>query len=104
MARGCVSRQGHQPDTTWRMGAPAGDGVETLCITEETIVENLSDAAYEILRDAVNVARDFQCQSVDSLKWRLRMRWPGKDKEIKEVINYWANTVRENHPYGVTRV
>ncbi|CAN7649196.1 hypothetical protein LJR129_005060 [Acidovorax sp. LjRoot129] len=64
---------------------------------------NLSETAYEILRDAVNVAREFQCLSLAALKSRLAMRWPGQEKEVTEAIQFWANSVRERHPGGVTR-
>jgi len=67
-------------------------------------VSTLSEAAYEILRDAVNVARDFQCQSLAALKSRLAMRWPGKENEVAEAIQFWANSVRERHPGGVSRI
>lgn len=64
----------------------------------------LSDTAYAILRDAVNVARDFQCQSLAALKSRLAMRWPGQDAYIAEAITFWVNSVRERHPGGVSRI
>lgn len=67
------------------------------------IVNTLSEAGYAILRDAVNVARDFQCQSLAALKSRLTMRWSGQELEITEAITFWANSVRERHPGGVPR-
>ena len=67
-------------------------------------MSTLSEAAYEILRDAVNVARDFEYKSLAALKSRLAMRWPGQDQEITEAINFWANSVRERHPGGVSRI
>ena len=65
---------------------------------------NLSESANAILRDAVNVARDFQCQSLATLKSRLAMRWPGQESEISEAIKFWANSVRERNPGGVSRI
>ena len=49
-------------------------------------MSTLSETAYEILRDAVNVSREFQCRSLASLKSRLAARWPGKESEISEAI------------------
>lgn len=63
----------------------------------------LSEAAYAILRDTVNVTRDYQCQRLDALKFRLSTRWPGQETEIDEAIKFWANSVRERHPGGVPR-
>jgi hypothetical protein len=67
-------------------------------------VSALSETAYAILRDAMNVARDFQCQSLAALKARLAMRWPGNEAEVNEAITFWANSVRERHPGGVSRI
>ena len=67
-------------------------------------MSNLSESAHEILRDAVNVARDFQCQSLAALKSRLAMRWPGQESEVAEAIKFWANRVREGNPGGVSRI
>lgn len=67
-------------------------------------MSNLSESAYAILQDAVNVARDFQCQSLASLKSRLAMRWPGQESEVSEAIQFWANSVRSQNPNGVSRV
>ena len=64
----------------------------------------LSDAAYAILRDAVNVARDYQCESLNALKFRLETRWPGQGLDIAEALKFWANNVRESHPGGVQRI
>jgi hypothetical protein len=66
-------------------------------------MSTLSDAAYPILRDAINVAREYQCQRLSALKSRLTTRWPGKEAEIAEAIHFWANSVQEQHPNGVPR-
>lgn len=65
---------------------------------------DLSETVYAIVRDAVNLAREFQCQSLAALKFRLEMRWPGTDAEISEAIVFWANSVRECHPHGVSHI
>lgn len=64
-------------------------------------MKTLSDAAYDILRDAVDVAREFQCRSIKALKLKLEMRWPGQTEAIDEAIQFWADHVRECHPDGV---
>lgn len=67
-------------------------------------MNTLSEDVSAILRDAVNVAREFQIPSLTALKSRLALRWPGKDAEIAEAIKFWANSVRERHPGGVCRI
>ena len=67
-------------------------------------MSTLSEAAHEILRDAINVARDFQCQSLAALKFRLAQRWPGQENDVAEAIRFWANSIRESHPRGVSRI
>lgn len=64
-------------------------------------MDTLSETAYAILRDAVKVTREYQVQSLNALKSRLILRWPGKEAEIADAINFWANNVRESHPRGV---
>lgn len=63
----------------------------------------LSETGYEILRDAVNVAREFQIPNVAALKFRLATRWPGRDNDIAEAIKFWANCLHERHPGGMPR-
>lgn len=67
-------------------------------------MSTLSEVAYVILRDAVNIAREFQINNLNALKFRLTMRWPGKESEIAEAITFWANSIRERYPRGVSRV
>ena len=49
-------------------------------------MNELTDGGYEMLRAAVNAARQFQCQSVKVLKDRLLLTFPGREGEINEAI------------------
>lgn len=51
----------------------------------------LTDTGYDILRDAVTIARNEQIGTVAQLKQRLTQRWPDAVSEIGAVIQYWAN-------------
>lgn len=66
-----------------------------------TEMETLTEGGYEMLRAAVNAARQFQCQTVRALKERLLLTHPGREVEINEAIQFWASSVRERHPNGV---
>jgi len=61
----------------------------------------LSDGGYEMLRAAVNTAREHQCRSVARLKERLVAVHPGRRVDIDEAIGYWAADVRRRYPDGV---
>lgn len=63
----------------------------------------LSEGSYEMLRAAVNTAREHQCNTLERLKERLLTKWPNRTKEIDEAINYWAADVQKRHPAGVPR-
>lgn len=64
-------------------------------------MSTLTEGGYEMLRAAVNAARQFQCQSVKTLKDRLLLSYPGREGEINEAIKFWAESVRQRHPNGV---
>lgn len=64
-------------------------------------METLSESGYDMLRAAVNAARQFQCQSVKALKERLLMTFPDRETEINEAIAFWAANVRQRYPNGV---
>lgn len=66
-------------------------------------METLSESGYDMLRAAVNAARQFQCQSVKALKERLLMTFPDRETAINEAIAFWAARVRERYPNGVPR-
>lgn len=64
-------------------------------------MRTLTEDGFEMLRAAVNAARQFQCQSVKALKDRLLITFPGREVEINEALKFWAASVRERHPNGV---
>lgn len=64
-------------------------------------MNELTDGGYEMLRAAVNAARQFQCQSVKVLKSRLLLTFPCREGEINEAIQFWSESVRRRHPNGV---
>lgn len=64
-------------------------------------MNELSEDGYDMLRAAVNVARQFQCRSVQSLRDRLQIIYPGRDAAIKEAIEFWGANVRERYPHGL---
>lgn len=70
---------------------------------QELTVPNgtLSGRAAEVLRTAVNLARDHQIGSVQDLRNRLNLLYPGGEAEIKEAIQFWANDIARRHPQGV---
>ncbi|MEJ6003797.1 hypothetical protein [Paucibacter soli] len=65
--------------------------------------QSLSDGGYEMLRAAVNTARQHECRSVKGLKRALLAAWPGRDSEIDEAMAYWSANIRQRHPNGVPR-
>ena len=63
----------------------------------------LSDGGYEMLRMAVNTARQSQCRTVGGLKKRLLVAWPDRQNDIDEAVRYWAADVRRRYPNGPDR-
>lgn len=62
---------------------------------------DLSPGGFEMLRAAVNAARQFQCRSVVTLKTKLLSEWPDRATDINEAIDYWAGNLRARYPNGV---
>lgn len=62
---------------------------------------DLSPGGFEMLRAAVNAARQFQCRSVAALKARLLVEWPDRVAEVNEAIDYWAGSLRARYPNGI---
>jgi hypothetical protein len=54
----------------------------------------LSEEGFEVLRTAVNIARDHQCQSVSVLKERLLLAYPGREPLISEALAFWGHSLR----------
>lgn len=67
-------------------------------------MNELTDGGFEMLRAAVNAVRHLQCQSVKALKERLLLTFPGREAEINEAIQFWAESVRQRHPNGVPSI
>lgn len=65
--------------------------------------QTLSDGGYEMLRAAVNTAREHQCRTLARLKERLEAAWPGRTADIDEALTYWSADVRRRYPNGVPR-
>lgn len=57
----------------------------------------MSDEVFDILREAVNIARFYQIQRLSTLRDRLSARFPGKDAEITEALTTWAEYERSKH-------
>ncbi|MGA3979489.1 hypothetical protein ACI2UK_27010 [Ralstonia nicotianae] len=64
--------------------------------------QGLSVGGFEMLRAAMDAAREFQCRSVASLKGRLLSAWPKRGEDINEAINFWAGSVRARYPNGLS--
>lgn len=52
----------------------------------------MSDGGHEMLRAAVNAAREFQCRSVHELRGRLQTAFPDRERDIEEAIRFWAES------------
>jgi hypothetical protein len=59
-------------------------------------VSGISEAAYEILRAAVTLVRTEQIQRVGTLRSRLQQRYPGKDNQVQEALQFWARHATAN--------
>lgn len=68
---------------------------------KKAAMQTLTEGGYEMLRAAVNAARQFQCQNVRALKGRLLLTYPSHESDINEAIDFWAASVRERYPNGV---
>lgn len=59
----------------------------------------MSEEVFEILRSAVNIARNAGVRTVAGLKMHLVHYYPGKEAEIDQAIQFWANRVAASgHP------
>lgn len=67
-------------------------------------MQTLSQGGYEMLRAAVNTARQFECKSVKALTDRLLMTFPGRDFEINEAIQFWAESISDRYPNCVPAI
>lgn len=65
--------------------------------------QTLSEGGYEMLRAAVNTAREHQCRTLTRLREQLAEAWPGRVADIDEALNYWSADIRRRYPQGVPR-
>lgn len=57
----------------------------------------LAESEYEMLRNAVNTAREHQVRSVKSLKARLLEIYPDREGDIDAAIKFWSGYVLEQY-------
>lgn len=60
----------------------------------------ISEGAFEVLRIAVNVARQYQLPTAQALRDRLRTMLPDREQDIESAIQFWAADIAKNHPDG----
>jgi len=58
---------------------------------------DMSESVFEVLRSAVNLARDEQIRKVARLKVRLLDFYPGREDDVNNAIVAWAQYVQGNH-------
>lgn len=51
----------------------------------------MSEESFEIMRCAVNIARNGQVRGLATLRAILKEKFPGQDEQIEEAITAWAN-------------
>lgn len=61
----------------------------------------LTEAGSDILRAAVNLAKEYQCTNVASLKRRLVALYPDHEQDIDEALHFWGANLRKHYPTGV---
>ena len=68
----------------------------TLAAATTTEQPELSDLAYEILRAALNIARNEQVRTLARLKQKLASRYPSAPQtDIDSALAFWAKRVRD---------
>lgn len=65
--------------------------------------QELSEGGYEMLRAAVNTAREHQCRTLQRLNERLHAAWPDLGEDIREALRYWTVEVERRYPNGPPR-
>lgn len=56
-------------------------------------MSEISNGAYEMVRAAVNTARESQIKTVKALKARLIQAYPERQNDINEALSFWARQV-----------
>lgn len=59
--------------------------------TAGSTTPELSEEGFDVLRAAVNLARNESIRRADALVSRLKTLFPGKEAVIKEALAYWAH-------------
>lgn len=54
---------------------------------------DLDELGFEILKSAVNIARNEQIHRLTTLRERLKGHYPGEDVRIQAALTTWANRV-----------
>lgn len=57
---------------------------------------DLSNSAFEVMRSAVNIARNEQIRTVDALKKRLLDFYPSRETDVDNAISTWARYAQAN--------
>lgn len=73
-------------------------------VTAATLADSdLTEAGFEMLRAAVNVARQFQSRDTATLRAQLIQRFPGREEDIQAALVFWANDIVRRYPAGPPR-
>jgi len=56
----------------------------------------VSQEVFDILKAAVNIARDQQVKRLSTLRGKLHSAFPGKGDQINEAINAWSTYAQQN--------
>ena len=59
----------------------------------EVVDPDLDELGFEILKSAVNIARNEQIRRLTTLRERLKGHYPGQEDRIQAALTTWANRV-----------
>lgn len=62
---------------------------------------DLSEGGYEMMRAAVNLARNHSIQTLAQLRARMHQMFPDRIAEVDQGIKFWAAHTRERYPDGL---
>lgn len=71
-------------------------GEEALELLDEVLkmpkkLPDITALQFEMLRTAVNIAKESRCRNVATLRSRLLEIWPKKPKNINKALQFWAD-------------
>lgn len=81
-------------DKTAKASAPKAAAVTAPADTPATGEPTLSPEGFDMLRAAMNIARNYQVQKVAQLRIKLLDMFPGKDDLVQEALTYWGHYER----------